>query len=282
MYQRNYCFGGVGFSLSAPVPIGESDALRLFSGGEADAGYRITLRLSDAFPQPPEGLYVHTRRVRGWRAGPRDCRLLYYYRSAGEPEVPYCYVERSGMEVAVDWLPALSSGLHAQQILESVDLFRFLLEQGGVVLHASYILHRGRSLLFSAPSGTGKSTQAALWARLRGAEIVNGDRALLRAREGCFQAHGICFSGTSGICGNRSAPLSALVVLGQAERSTCRRLGGLDAFRALLPQCAYRTWNPQDVAAATDTLSRLIGETPVLRLDCLPDESAVKALEECL
>lgn len=115
-----------------------------------------------------------------------------------------------------------------------------------------------------------------------GAEIVNGDRALLRAREGCFQAHGICFSGTSGICGNRSAPLSALVVLGQAERSTCRRLGGKEAFRALLPQCAYRTWNPQDVAAATDTLSRLIGETPVLRLDCLPDESAVKALEECL
>lgn len=182
----------------------------------------------------------------------------------------------------MDWLPALSSGLHAQQILESVDLFRFLLEQGGVVLHASYILHWGRALLFSAPSGTGKSTQAALWARLRGAEIVNGDRALLRAREGCFQAHGICFSGTSGICGNRSAPLSALVVLGQAERSTCRRLGGKDAFRALLPQCAYRTWNPQDVAAATDTLSRLIVETPVLRLDCLPDESAVKALEECL
>ena len=36
------------------------------------------------------------------------------------------------------------------------------------------------------------------------------------------------------------------------------------------------------VAAATDTLSRLIGETPVLRLDCLPDESAVKVLEECL
>ena len=102
MYQRNYCFGGVGFSLSAPVPIGESDALHLFSGGETDADYRVKLRLSDAFPQPPEGLYVHTRRVRGWRAGPRDCRLLYYYRSAGEPEVPYCYVERSGMEVAVD------------------------------------------------------------------------------------------------------------------------------------------------------------------------------------
>ena len=125
MYQRNYCFGGVGFSLSAPVPIGESDALRLFSGGETDADYRVKLRLSDALPQPPDGLYVRTRRVRGWRAGPRDCRLLYYYRSAGEPEVPYCYVERSGMEVAVDWHPALSAGLHAQQILESVDLFRF-------------------------------------------------------------------------------------------------------------------------------------------------------------
>ena len=73
-----------------------------------------------AFPHQGLSLIHISRRVRGWRAGPRDCRLLYYYRSAGEPEVPYCYVERSGMEVAVDWLPALSSGLHAQQILESV------------------------------------------------------------------------------------------------------------------------------------------------------------------
>ena len=70
MYQRNYCFGGVGFSLSAPVPIGESDALRLFSGGETDADYRVKLRLSDALPQPPDGLYVHTRRGQGLAGGP--------------------------------------------------------------------------------------------------------------------------------------------------------------------------------------------------------------------
>lgn len=42
------------------------------------------------------------------------------------------------------------------------------------ILHSSYIVYQEQAILFSAPSGTGKSTQADLWKKYRDIEIING------------------------------------------------------------------------------------------------------------
>ena len=68
---------------------------------------------------------------------------------------------------------------YAVVFLGPLALEKHVLNHGGIVLHCSYIKYKEKAILFSAPSGTGKSTQASLWEQHRGAKTINGDRALL-------------------------------------------------------------------------------------------------------
>ena len=80
----------------------------------------------------------------------------------------------------------------------------------GFQLHASVINWKDKGILFSAPSGTGKSTQADLWKKYEGAEVINGDRALIRKEKGDFTVYGYPYAGTSKIYTNFSAPIKAI------------------------------------------------------------------------
>ena len=102
-------------------------------------------------------------------------------------------------------------------IFNKIGAEQLLLQQNRLLLHASFIKYKGNGILFSGPSGIGKSTQAELWKRTRGAEIINGDRAAVGLADEGWTAWGIPYAGTSGICHNESAPLLAIVVLRQAK-----------------------------------------------------------------
>ena len=144
---------------------------------------------------------------------------------------------RSGSSVRIEFAESYRGKISAKNALEESGIFRMLAEHGGVVLHSSYIItQRGEALLFSAPSGTGKSTQAELWRSYAGAKVINGDRALVKAENG-VTANGILFSGTSGISENVTAPLRAIVLLRQSEKNEIRSVSGKEAFMRRLPQC---------------------------------------------
>lgn len=170
---------------------------------------------------------------------------------------------------------------YGTRLMGEMGLRAYLLERGAFVLHASYIVHRGKAILFTAPSQTGKSTQAELWRRCRGAEIVNGDRALVQKTENGFTANGIFYCGSSEICRNITAPLSAIVVLGQGN-NRLTRLSGVQALKALMPQCAYDITAPAEILQITSLLAELADSVPLLYLEAAPEESSVKALEEGL
>ena len=115
-----------------------------------------------------------------------------------------------------------------------------------LVLHSAYIVaSAGKAILFSGPSGVGKSTQAALWERCAGARVVNGDRALVDV--GKKTANGIFYSGTSGISENVTAPVRAIVLLGQGSENRVLVPSPQAAFAGVLSQCAYYEW---DVSSA--------------------------------
>lgn len=73
-------------------------------------------------------------------------------------------------------------------------------------LHASVVKYQGMAYIFSAPSGVGKSTHAALWQQHFCAKLLNGDKVLIEVRDGQCIAHGSPVAGSSGIYERDSAP----------------------------------------------------------------------------
>lgn len=161
-------------------------------------------------------------------------------------------------------------------------LDRRMIEYGGLILHCAYINHRGKGILFSAPSGVGKSTQAALWEKYRGSEIVNGDRTLLRKKEGKWLACAWPVCGSSNICKRMDISVYAIVMLRQGKENSVVRLSPAKAFRQLYPQMTINQWNPEFIQAAINGIENLILQVPVWQLTCDMTEDAVKCLEAAI
>ena len=157
---------------------------------------------------------------------------------------------------------------------------RLLLANQAFLLHAAVVEWQGRGILFTAPSGTGKSTQARLWAQLEGAEVINGDRAIIRHTDGGYMVYGSPYAGTSGIYRSRAVPLDAIVVLSQAPRNALQQLTPATAFRRLLPQATALPWDGDFMNSLTELILRLVSQVKVFHLACLPNADAVAMLKD--
>ena len=158
-------------------------------------------------------------------------------------------------------------------------LTNLLLTKSVLHLHSSFVLYKGRALVFTGPSGIGKTTQAELWRDFQGAEIINGDACLLRELEDGWHAFGTPVHGSSPYCENKDAPLAALVALEQGPEN---RLVRLDSFAALTT-CLPEFYRPQMDPATQDifwgAVDSLFRKTPVYRLVCRPDRDATELVK---
>lgn len=158
---------------------------------------------------------------------------------------------------------------------------RILFHQG-IVLHAAAVEWNGRGIIFSAPAGTGKTTQAKLWCRYMGARIMNGDRPALRVMENHTQVYGTPWSGSSDEFRNTSAPLSGIFLLEQAKVNQLIRLSKQEALSYLLPRCFLPYYDSSMMNLAMDNLENLMEKTSVYLLRCRPDREAVEMVYQCI
>ena len=170
----------------------------------------------------------------------------------------------------------------AAQLLGAAGLHHHLLQEGCGVLHASYISHKEKGILFAAPSRTGKTTQAELWREHAGAEILNGDRALVFCRDGIWYGGGYIACGSSGICRNESYPLCAIVFLEQGKDNMVRSATGKERVHGLITGMETYHWSVEDMDLAFSLASRIGAEIPILHFSCRPDRDAVYSLEQYL
>ncbi|MGN0773653.1 MAG: hypothetical protein ACI4MP_07665 [Candidatus Ventricola sp.] len=140
----------------------------------------------------------------------------------------------------------------------------------------------GKALIFSAPSGTGKSTQADLWEKYAGGEVINGDRTLLRKKDGVWHAYGCPMCGTSGIHKQGNEPIRAIVMLSQGTENEVRRLSAGEAFQRIYPEITVPRWNRELVLRAMELLDDVLARVPIYALSCTPDARAVEALREAI
>ena len=168
-----------------------------------------------------------------------------------------------------------------------VSLFaleRRMMEQNALILHSCCIEHNGKSILFTAPSGVGKSTQGSLWENHRGACVLNGDRSLLykSTEDGVWHATGWPVCGSSEICRQFDLPIQAIVWLSQEPLNSIIPMRAAETYSKITSQITINKWNTDAHMKALDLIMELISEVKVLHLGCTISEEAVAVLEAAI
>ena len=147
---------------------------------------------------------------------------------------------------------------------------------GTVLFHAAVVSHHGRGYMFLGQSGTGKSTHARLWLKhIEGTALVNDDNPVVRiGDDGRAVVYGSPWSGKTPCYRNVSYPLGGIVLLSQAPYNRIRRLGGLEAYAALVPSISGMRWDGRIADGLHQTENRLATTAPMWHLECLPDAAA--------
>ncbi|HEX9059436.1 MAG TPA: hypothetical protein VF941_04590 [Clostridia bacterium] len=157
-----------------------------------------------------------------------------------------------------------------------------ILYKSGIVMHAAAVEWKGHGIVFTAPSGTGKSTQANLWKTHRCARVINGDRPALKFNEGRLMVYGTPWSGAKPEFLNINAPVSAIFVLKQAPENSITLLSPQESLVHLMPRLFLPYYDNEMMDMAAAFLEKIISSTRVYILKCRPDQGAVELVEKCL
>lgn len=136
------------------------------------------------------------------------------------------------------------------------------------VFHGAAIEYGGKAYLFTAPSGTGKTTHINLWKQYLGdkVDIINGDKPIIKAGN-VSTVYGTPWAGKEGYQRNTSAPLKAICILKQGKTNDIVRLKKSDAVNHLMRQ-VYLPKNQISLSATLSLLGKMIENTPVYLLEC--------------
>jgi len=196
-----------------------------------------------------------------------------YLTSAAQPDI----VISSDWQRLQERQPHLTKD-DSEYISTGSNFYNQLLKFDGMLLHASAVMMDGWAYLFSAPSGTGKSTHTTLWRRVFGEDralILNDDKPALRFENGRFYAYGTPWSGKTDMNLNRRVPLAGICMLGRGETNVIEPFVGSDAVHALLEQ-TIRPKHPVLSLKLLDLVDKLFTEVPVWKMKCNMDPEAAQ------
>ena len=171
-----------------------------------------------------------------------------------------------------------------EYIFVGSQFYRKLLLKGGFMLHASAVEVDGKAYLFSADSGTGKSTHTKQWQSFFGEEralIINDDKPAIRREEEGWFVYGTAFSGKTDENLNRKAKLQGICMLERGEVNQIKRIESAEAISFLMQQ----TIVPKEIESAEMLLiylDGLLNEVPIYRMQCTISEEAAKMAYETM
>ncbi|MBO5927474.1 MAG: hypothetical protein J6Q32_01300 [Clostridia bacterium] len=210
-----------------------------------------------------------------------DCKRFcsdFIYAGAEEPEF-IIKIEKSDIEREKS---ACYPEDYPESYLETLALSRIfssklLSQYQGMLFHCSSVKYNGNAYLFTAPSGTGKSTHASYWKRLLGdkAVIINDDKPIIRRINGKFYLFGSPWNGKHHIGVNDYAPLKAICVLTRGEQNSIEKINAEKAIPVLLEQ-TVRPSNAEDMFKLLDLIDAIVKESGLYLLKCNIDPESAK------
>ncbi|MBO7344628.1 MAG: hypothetical protein J6U92_01675 [Clostridia bacterium] len=206
-----------------------------------------------------------------------DARLNYDYVEKLCKKYEYSGLEQPHFSVSItdeDILNESVSDLYPKWYLESLALFRKLCEYAlnnadGLVFHSSAIMVDGNAYLFTAPSGTGKSTHTRLWREMLGdrAVMVNDDKPLIRYENGEFYIYGTPWNGKHHLDTDCKAKIKAICHIYQNKENVICKADKNKMLVTILNQ----TIRPKDISSMDKLLGlidKLLTTVDIYSLGC--------------
>lgn len=155
-----------------------------------------------------------------------------------------------------------------EYMFTGAEFYGSLVHFNGMMLHSSCVVYDGKAYLFSAPSGTGKSTHTQLWLkRFPDAYILNDDKPAIRITEDGIYAYGTPFSGKTDLNVNTGVPIGGICVLSRGETNSIEKISTDDALFNILNQ-TVRPHEEDEMEKVLDTLDKVVRTVPVYKLSC--------------
>lgn len=171
----------------------------------------------------------------------------------------------------------------AVEYLVTGALFYYrLLNFGGFMLHSSCIAYNGKAYIFTADSGTGKSTHTSLWQKyVSDVVMINDDKPAVKLIDGQFYAIGTPWSGKTAQNTDTAVPVGGVVLLNRGKVNTIRSATAAESIPFILRQTIFPS-KPETSDLLIDLLDKFISTTPIYRLECDISEQAVITSFEAL
>lgn len=196
------------------------------------------------------------------------------YVAESSPEAILLSVTNAEIEEVRERTPLLDDEMR-EYMLMGKKYYDALVEHDGMMLHASAVVVDGLAYLFSAPSGTGKSTHTSLYLKRFGerAYILNDDKPAIRVVDGKAYAYGTPFSGKYDISENRRVPIAGIAFIERSETNSIEPMPGARVVFSLLNQTS-RPESPELYMRMLRNLDAILQYVPVYTLRCNMDDTA--------
>ena len=158
--------------------------------------------------------------------------------------------------------------------LESLALFRKLCEyilsnKQGIIFHCSAVAVDGKAYLFTAPSGTGKSTHARLWKEMLGDKMtyINDDKPIIRYIDGDFYVYGTPWNGKHRLDTNARAKIAAICELKRGKENSIERITPQEMLTVIFNQ-TLRPSSVADLDKLIAIIDQMLKKVELFRLYC--------------
>ena len=201
----------------------------------------------------------------------------YCFLFLTSPDISVCYMDKIA-HTACFYCRTRTSPTLREELFHGIR-FAFLLaakKHGLFAIHSASILYQKKAWLFSASSGTGKSTHAKLWQDLYGTPQINGDLNLLGIKDGKPVIYGLPWCGTSGIFTAETHPLGGVIFLQRDIFDHVKTLTPDERSLMLSQRLISPTWTKEMLMTTLDFCEQLAPLITCFTLCCTAKPTAAK------
>lgn len=170
--------------------------------------------------------------------------------------------------------------------LETLAVYRkickCLLDKNIILFHGSVVSVDGVGYLFTAKSGTGKSTHTRYWCEYfkDRALMINDDKPLIEIKDDCVIAYGTPWDGKHRLSNNTKVKLKSICILNRGEDNSITKVNSSDVYSILLQQVNRPIDDIEGMYKTLNLIDKLCIRAEFYSMNCTMNIEAAKVAYE--